>query len=72
MTAEHTILILRTFYTFKEKGTKTSTKELAEKLGVCQRSIYRFLDQIEIAGIPIIHKQGFNGGLTLIKGGENE
>lgn len=72
MTAEHTIFILRTFYTFRKKTTKANARELAAKLGVSERSIYRYLDQIEIAGIPIKHKQGAHGGFTLLKGGVDE
>ncbi|MCI8499258.1 MAG: HTH domain-containing protein [Clostridia bacterium] len=72
MTAEHVILILRTFYTFRRKTAKTKARELAAKLGVSERSIFRYINQIEIAGIPIEHKSGAHGGFTLLKGGADE
>lgn len=71
MQAEHIVLILRTFYTFKKKTRKASASELAQKLGVSERSVYRYLNQVETAGIPLIHKRGSNGGFTLLDGGSD-
>lgn len=46
---------------------KISGKELAEKLNVSLRTIYRDIQVIEGAGIPIIMYQGSAGGISILK-----
>lgn len=46
---------------------KISGKELAEKLNVSLRTIYRDIQVIERAGIPIITYTGNNGGISILK-----
>ena len=46
---------------------KISGKELAEKLNVSLRTIYRDIQVIEGAGIPIITYQGNAGGISILK-----
>lgn len=46
---------------------KISGKELAEKLNVSLRTIYRDIQAIEGAGIPIITYQGSAGGISILK-----
>lgn len=46
---------------------KISGKELAEKLDVSLRTIYRDIQVIEGAGIPIITYQGSAGGISILK-----
>lgn len=46
---------------------KISGKELAEKLNVSLRTIYRDIQVIEGAGIPIITYQGSAGGISILK-----
>ncbi|WP_028612242.1 helix-turn-helix transcriptional regulator [Paenibacillus harenae] len=43
-----------------------SASELAEKYGVSQRTIYRDIDVICAAGIPVVSYQGVNGGYGII------
>jgi predicted DNA-binding transcriptional regulator YafY len=43
-----------------------SASELAEKYGVSQRTIYRDIDAICAAGIPVVSYQGVNGGYGII------
>lgn len=43
-------------------------KELAERFEVSIRTIYRDIDAINAAGIPIVTYQGTNGGIGLIEG----
>ena len=46
---------------------KTVTaKELAERLGVSQRTIYRDIDTLSLAGIPIYTEKGKGGGISLM------
>jgi predicted DNA-binding transcriptional regulator YafY len=44
-----------------------SASELADKYHVSQRTIYRDIEAICAAGIPIISYQGANGGYGIIK-----
>ncbi|MFQ1018240.1 helix-turn-helix transcriptional regulator [Gilliamella sp. CG13] len=46
---------------------KITGKELAEKLNVSLRTIYRNIQVIEGAGIPIITYQGSAGGISILK-----
>lgn len=43
-----------------------SAKYLAEKYGVSVRSIYRYIDAIDMAGVPIYTIRGNNGGFSII------
>ena len=47
---------------------KTTAKELAEYFEVTERTIYRDIDTLDSAGIPIITYQGAGGGIGLIDG----
>ncbi|MGL4902707.1 MAG: helix-turn-helix transcriptional regulator, partial [Cetobacterium sp.] len=46
---------------------KISSKELAEKFEVSVRTIYRDIEIISGAGIPIFMTQGRNGGISLLQ-----
>lgn len=69
MQAEHVVIMLKTFYTFRPKKTKVRAVELAAKLNVSERSVYRYMDELNCSGIPLIHKRGCKGGFTLLDGG---
>jgi len=43
-----------------------TAKELAERFGVSSRTIYRDINTLSLAGIPIYATQGKNGGITLL------
>lgn len=45
---------------------KNSSKELAKKFEVSVRTIYRDIEVISGAGIPICMTQGGNGGISLL------
>ena len=46
---------------------KSSTaKELAERFGVSQRTIYRDVDTLSLAGIPVYTEKGKGGGISLL------
>lgn len=42
-------------------------KVLAQRFGVSVRTVYRDLETINLAGIPIVSYPGSNGGLVLLK-----
>ncbi|WP_027086531.1 helix-turn-helix transcriptional regulator [Cohnella panacarvi] len=43
-------------------------KELAERFEVSVRTIYRDIEAIHVAGIPVVTYQGANGGIGLVEG----
>ncbi|KXU50511.1 MAG: YafY family protein [Longibaculum muris] len=51
------------YYLMENK--QTTAKQLADKFEVSTRTIYRDLDKLLVAGIPIITKQGVDGGVSL-------
>ena len=48
------------------KGT-TTAKELADRFGVSTRTIYRDLDVLSAAGVPVFTNQGNGGGISLLE-----
>lgn len=56
--------LFRIIYYLLEKG-KTTAPELAEKLEVSVRTIYRDIDVISSAGVPIYVTTGRNGGIQI-------
>ena len=44
------------------------SKQLAQELGVSTRTIYRDINTLSIAGIPITSQKGYGGGLSLLEG----
>ena len=47
------------------KGTVTA-KELAERFGVSTRTIYRDVDILSTAGIPVYTNKGNGGGISIL------
>ena len=56
--------LLSIIYILMNKGTVTA-KELAERFEVSTRTIYRDIEALSIAGIPVFCKKGKNGGISL-------
>lgn len=46
---------------------KVSAKELSAKFGVSTKTIYRDIDALSIAGIPVITTKGKNGGISILE-----
>ena len=45
---------------------RVTAKELAERFGVSTRTIYRDIDTIGLAGIPVYSEKGKGGGISLL------
>ena len=45
-----------------------TAKQLAAELGVSARTIYRDINILSAAGIPILSQKGYRGGLSLLEG----
>ena len=60
-----TTRLFEIIYTLLNKQT-TTAKELAEHFGVSQRTIYRDVDILSLAGIPIYTEKGKGGGIRLL------
>ena len=58
--------LFRILYYILEKG-KVTASELADKFEVSVRTIYRDIDSISSAGIPIYALQGKGGGIEIDK-----
>ncbi len=58
--------LLGIIYILISKGTVTAT-ELAERFEVSTRTIYRDVEALSMAGIPVYAKKGKNGGICLIE-----
>lgn len=43
-----------------------SAKYIAEKYGVCVRSVYRYIESLELAGVPLYTIRGNGGGIAII------
>ena len=54
--------LLGMIYILMRKGTVTAA-ELAERFEVSVRTIYRDMDTLSAAGIPVYAKKGKNGGI---------
>ena len=57
--------LLEIVYILLEKKLITA-KELSERFGVSQRTIYRDIDALCIAGIPLYSERGKGGGISMI------
>ena len=47
---------------------KVTIKQLSEKLEVSRRTIYRDLENLTMAGFPIVSYPGYDGGITVAEG----
>ncbi|MCT6817755.1 MAG: HTH domain-containing protein, partial [Lysinibacillus fusiformis] len=47
---------------------KVTAQELAEVFNVSVRTIYRDIETLSCAGVPVISQQGAHGGISLIDG----
>lgn len=47
-------------------GAKITAKQIAEKLEINIRTVYRYIDSLCTSGVPIISDSGHNGGYSLL------
>lgn len=47
-------------------GAKITAKQIAEKLEINIRTVYRYIDSLCASGVPIVSDAGQNGGYTLL------
>ena len=52
-------------YLLLDKGTMTAP-ELSRALEVSVRTVYRDIDALSLAGVPVYATQGKNGGVSLL------
>lgn len=57
---------------FLQSHGQASAKELARKLEVSKRTIYRDIEALSSIGVPVYAERGRNGGLSLIEGYETK
>ena len=60
-------LILGIFLYICQKG-KTTTKDIAQRFEVSTRTIYRYINNICSAGVPIVTQTGCKGGVSIMQG----
>ena len=56
--------LLGMIYVLMNKGTVTAG-ELAERFEVSVRTVYRDVESLSMAGIPVYARKGKNGGISL-------
>jgi len=59
-----TELLFELTYILLERKSVTAS-EMAEHFGVSQRTIYRWVDALDLAGVPVITSKGKGGGISL-------
>ncbi|MFA6860451.1 MAG: HTH domain-containing protein [Clostridia bacterium] len=59
-------LIFGIFLMLTQKKHCTA-KEIAEHFEVSTRSIYRYIDALNMAGVPIVSISGKNGGFSIME-----
>ncbi len=47
-------------------GTKITAKQIAERLEINIRTVYRYIDSLCASGVPIVSDAGQNGGYSLL------
>ena len=59
-----TELLFELTYILLDKKSVTAS-EMAEHFGVSRRTIYRWLDALNLAGVPVVSVKGKGGGISL-------
>ena len=53
-------------FIFLMKKRKTTAKEIGKEFEISQRSVYRYIDDLSILGVPIVTKLGKGGGIEIL------
>ena len=59
-------IALGILFTLMSKEDYVNAKELASKYTICTRTVYRYVDFLDMSGIPIITKTGKVGGISIL------
>ena len=59
-------IALGILFTLLSKKDMVTAKELSSKYTLSTRTIYRYVNFLDMAGVPIITKTGKTGGITLV------
>ena len=54
-------------FLFIYRKKKTTALEIAKKFEISRRTVYRYIEEICKAGIPLQTQQGANGGISIDK-----
>ncbi|MBQ1269258.1 MAG: YafY family transcriptional regulator [Clostridia bacterium] len=57
-------LLVQILFTLLAKSTVTA-KYLSEKYEISPRTVYRYMENLELAGIPVVRTNGRNGGFSI-------
>ena len=49
-------------------GNRVTAKEIADKFDISQRSVYRYIDDLCLAHVPVVTERGCGGGISIQKG----
>ena len=52
-------------YLFVSGRKRTTAKEIAEKFEISPRTVYRYIDALSMAGVPLYSENGKHGGIFL-------
>ncbi len=52
-------------FLYISQRNKTTAKEIAENFEISTRTVYRYIDALSMAGVPIISESGKYGGVYL-------
>lgn len=52
-------------FLFTSQRKKTTAKEIAENFEISTRTVYRYIEALSMAGVPIICEPGKNGGISI-------
>lgn len=54
-------------FLFIYKNKITTAKSISQQFEISTRTVYRYIEELCKAGVPIITKQGYNGGISIDK-----
>lgn len=49
------------------KNNTTTAKQLAEQFEISTRTVYRYIDELSLSGVPIYCVKGKNGGIRIMQ-----